>query len=67
MVAFIEQPRGLQRRTDLARYGQAAFKDKAVARLLPPPSATLEVVARETGIGAGTLERRREDAPGLRP
>jgi hypothetical protein len=39
----------------VARYGQA-FKDKAVARLAPPESATLEVVAREVGIGAGTLE-----------
>ena len=46
---------------DLARYGQA-FKDRAVARLLPPESATLELVAREVGIGAGTLERWREDA-----
>jgi transposase-like protein len=46
---------------DLARYGQA-FKDRAVARLLPPESASLEVVAREVGIGAGTLERWREDA-----
>jgi transposase len=30
--------------------------------LLPPESAALEVVAREVGIGAGTLERWREDA-----
>lgn len=45
----------------MARYGQA-FKDKAVARLLPPESAPLGVVAREVGIGAGTLERWREDA-----
>lgn len=45
----------------MARYGQA-FKDKAVARLLPPESAALEVVAREVGIGAGTLERWRDDA-----
>ena len=44
----------------MARYGQA-FKDKAVARLLPPESAALEVVAREVGVGAGTLERWRED------
>ncbi len=33
-----------------------------MARLLPPESAALEVVAREVGIGAGTLERWREDA-----
>ena len=45
----------------LARYGQA-FKDRAVARLLPPESAALDLVAREVGIGAGTLERWREDA-----
>ena len=45
----------------MARYGQA-FKNKAVARLLPPESAALELVAREVGIGAGTLERWREDA-----
>ena len=45
----------------MARYGQA-FKDRAVARLLPPESSALEVVAREVGIGVGTLERWREDA-----
>ena len=45
----------------MARYGQA-FKDKAVARLLPPESAARNVVAREVGVGAGTLERWREDA-----
>lgn len=45
----------------MARYGQA-FKDKAVARLLPPESAGLEVVAREVGVSAGTLERWRAGA-----
>jgi len=45
----------------VARYGQA-FKDRAVARLLPPESAALEVVALEVGVGVGTLERWREDA-----
>lgn len=45
----------------MARYGQA-FKDRAVAKLLPPESAALDLVAREVGIGAGTLERWREDA-----
>ena len=30
--------------------------------MLPPESAALEVVAREVGVGAGTLERWREDA-----
>jgi len=33
-----------------------------VAKLLPPESAALNVVAREVGVGAGTLERWREDA-----
>lgn len=45
----------------MARYGQA-FKDKAVARLLPPESAATAVVAREIGVAVGTLERWREDA-----
>jgi len=45
----------------VARYGQA-FKDKAVARLLPPESASLESVAREIGVGVSTLERWRSDA-----
>ena len=45
----------------MARYGQK-FKDTAVARLLPPESAAIDVVAREVGIGTDTLERWREDA-----
>lgn len=45
----------------MARYGQA-FKDKAVARLLPPESAATQVVAREVGVAVATLERWREDA-----
>ena len=45
----------------MARYGQA-FKDKAVARLLPPESSPVDVVSREVGVGIGTLERWREDA-----
>ena len=45
----------------MARYGQA-FKDRAVARLLPPESAALEGVAHEIGVGVGTLERWRSDA-----
>ena len=44
----------------MARYGRA-FKDRVVARLLPPESAAVEVVAREIGVGAGTLERWREE------
>jgi transposase-like protein len=45
----------------LARYGQK-FKDRAVARLLPPESAAAEVVAREIGVGVDTLERWRSEA-----
>ena len=45
----------------MARYGQG-FKDRAVARLLPPESAAVDEVAREVGIGAGTLERWRSQA-----
>jgi transposase len=45
----------------LARYGQA-FKDRAVARLLAPESAALDDVAREAGVGVGTLERWRSEA-----
>ncbi|MDF1482221.1 IS3 family transposase, partial [Extensimonas sp. H3M7-6] len=48
----------------MARYGQV-FKDKAVARLLPPESAAVEVVAREIGIGVGTLQRWREDVQSM--
>lgn len=40
----------------MARYGQT-FKDRAVARLLPPESATLELVSKEVGIAVGTLQR----------
>jgi len=46
---------------EMARYGQK-FKDRAVARLLPPESAAVDVVSREVGIGSGTLERWRDDA-----
>lgn len=45
----------------MARYGQA-FKDRVVARLLPPESASVDEVAQEVGIGAQTLERWRSDA-----
>lgn len=45
----------------MARYGQA-FKDRAVARLLPPESAALEDVSREVGIGVDTLQRWRSEA-----
>ena len=45
----------------MARYGQA-FKDKAVARMLPPESAPAEVVAQEVGVSASTLERWHSEA-----
>ncbi|MBX3623315.1 MAG: transposase [Rhizobacter sp.] len=45
----------------MARYGKA-FKDRAVARLLPPESAAVEVVSREIGVSASTLERWRSEA-----
>ena len=45
----------------MARYGQE-FKDRAVARLLPPESATLDDVAHEIGVGVSTLERWRSEA-----
>jgi len=48
----------------VARYGQA-FKDRAVARLLPPESAAVELVAQQVGIGSGTLERWREEAQSM--
>jgi len=45
----------------LARYGQE-FKDRAVARLLPPESAPIKNLANEIGVGLATLERWRSDA-----
>ena len=45
----------------MARYGRE-FKDKAVARLLPPESASIKDVANEIGVGASTLERWRSEA-----
>lgn len=45
----------------MARYGQA-FKDKAVARMLPPESASAEEVALEVGVSASTLERWHSEA-----
>jgi transposase len=45
----------------VARYGQK-FKDRAVARLLPPESAPITVVSEESGVSVATLERWRADA-----
>ena len=47
----------------MARYAQR-LKDQAVARLLPPESATVDTVAHELGIGVATLERWRAEALG---
>ncbi len=38
-------------------YRDQAFRDRIVARLLPPESAAIEVVSREVGVSVGTLER----------
>ena len=45
----------------MARYGQS-FKDRAVARLLPPESVAMQTLARELSISAATLARWRAEA-----
>jgi transposase-like protein len=45
----------------VARYGKT-FKDRAVARLLPPESAPVQQVSQELGVSVATLERWRADA-----
>jgi len=45
----------------MARYGQA-FKDRAVARLLPPESSPVQAVSQELGVSVATLERWRANA-----
>ena len=45
----------------MARYGEA-FKNRVVARLLPPESANVGAVAKEIGLSVQTLERWREEA-----
>ena len=45
----------------MARYGQK-YKQRAVARLLPPESAAITTVSQELGISVATLERWRADA-----
>ena len=45
----------------MARYGKT-FKDRAVARLLPPESSPVQQVSQELGVSVATLERWRADA-----
>ena len=45
----------------MARYGKA-FKERAVARLLPPESSPVQTVSQELGVSVATLERWRADA-----
>ena len=45
----------------MARYGEA-FRNRVVARLLPPESAIVGAVAKEIGLSVQTLERWREEA-----
>jgi len=45
----------------VARYGQA-YRDRIVARLLPPESAAIDVVSREIGVSVATLARWRAGA-----
>jgi len=45
----------------MARYG-SVFKERAVARLLPPESAQIDTVAQELGVSVSTLERWRAEA-----
>jgi transposase len=45
----------------MARYGEA-FRNRTVARLLPPESAGLSAVAKEVGVSVQTLERWRDEA-----
>jgi transposase len=45
----------------VARYGKE-YKDRVVARLLPPESALVEQVSAEVGVSASTLEGWLADA-----
>ncbi|MGI4819561.1 MAG: IS3-like element ISAzo10 family transposase, partial [Janthinobacterium lividum] len=45
----------------MARYGQP-FKDRVVARLLPPESSAPDIVSREVGVSVEMLERWRAQA-----
>jgi transposase-like protein len=44
----------------VARYGQK-FKERVVARLLPPESSAVEAVSQTVGISVTTLERWRDE------
>jgi len=56
LVALIGLPTRGDRRREMARYGQQ-FKDRVIARLLPPESSAVEKVSHEIGISVSTLER----------
>ena len=45
----------------MARYGQK-FKERVIARLLPPESSPVDRVSQTVGISVGTLERWRAEA-----
>jgi transposase len=45
----------------VGRYSQE-FKDRAVARLLPPESAPVQTVSQDLGVSVATLERWRAEA-----
>ncbi len=45
----------------MARHGEG-FKNRALARLLPPESANVDTVARDAGVLVKTLERWRDEA-----
>ena len=45
----------------MARYGQA-FKNKVLAKLLPPNTASLEDISLEEGVSVDTLERWRAES-----
>ncbi|MFP5414850.1 MAG: hypothetical protein ACLGG1_07545 [Gammaproteobacteria bacterium] len=45
----------------MAGYGEA-FRNRAVARLLPPESANAGAVAKEIGVSVQTWGRRRDEA-----
>ena len=46
----------------MARHG-VAFKNRALARLLAPENASVEVVAQQVGVLPGTLRRWRDESP----